>query len=754
MKKRTISVVSIARNDSTFLSKYAALFLTILGFLIITTAFACLGYKISNENRKNTELLNAVGLEKTLSQQISKDILVIQKEWKDSQKFNTVSFEALSRANALFDKIHTSLSNGGVTSFDNSTHELAALGAEYKPDLDKIQSAWAPLKVQIEMLGKAYKETAAREGTLLAREKFINARKTFATEVNETNKETPFANDAVNTSFKFTPTAFSGANELLNAEVTKTSNTFNLYSNDLLANVEKLNSTINQSISSKEDSNIKIQAGMTALSLGLFFILTFYFLRKNIVSDFIIFNEDKEKKAILDNINEGLFLMDTQWVIASEGSLFLHKLFGRKILIADNFKTILQESVDDDTLTNAERFVNILISKKIKGSMIDSLNPLKLIALHAKDASGSPVDKYVSVHFGQIHDANGNLKHILVGIQDSTEKQKLSMELKEEIKKNKETFSMMVRLGKSTNAQQVASLLHALKAFILDSNEKLKAGKTKEHQLLDLLHDLKNEVHGYKNDAGLMKVDILQKLLHDFEDYLFKLEKSGNVSYESFLSIPYQFQDILEAIDLIELLLGINKTELVEPELAVDAASLRTDLVKAVAQTSAKYGKNTMLSYDDSVFVPTALFQSKSSVFRSCLIHLVKNSVVHGIEAPHIRSAQGKDPVGRIKIGGELQAGVLTISLLDDGAGLSTERIRNKLAVLGINKKPLEDYSADELHQFIFEHEFSTAESVTLDAGRGVGLSYVKSAIQSMGGTIKVHSKAGRGIEFVLSIPV
>ena len=754
MKTKTLSIADIAKQDGKFLSKYAALFLTILGFLAITTAFAVVGYQISKENKKNTELLNVVGVEKTLSQQISKDILIIQKEWKDSQKFNTVSFESLSSSQRAFEEIHNALAKGGKAAFDSNSHDIEALGQDYKAELDKIGSAWGPLKIQIDMLGKTYKESSTQETKLSARDKFLNSRKTFTTEVNESNKSNPFANDFLNSSQKFAPTSFgSGANELLSAEVTKTSNTFNLYSNDLLANVEKLNALINKSITQKEEFNFKVQGVMTALSLVLFFILTFYFLRKNIFSDFIIFNEDKEKKAILDNVNEGLFLMDSNWVVKSEGSLFLHKLFGQKIPLAADFKQILANSVDADTLENAEKFVNILIKKKIKGSMIESLNPLKLIPLRAIDASGDAVVKHVSVHFGQISDANGKLKHILVGIQDSTEKQKLSLDLKDEIRKNKETFSMLARLVKSSNINQVSKLLTSTRELIETNNAKIKSGKHKEHQLLDFLHDLKNEVHGFKNDAGLLKVDILQKLLHDFEEQLNILEKKGNITYESFLDIPYQFKDILEAVDLIELLLGIKPIDANDFQ-ELEGSTLIADLNQAITQTSEKLGKKTLLSFDDAGFSHQPLFEQKSSVFRTCFIHLAKNSVIHGIELPEERARLGKNPTGNLTINSVIESGRINIRISDDGAGLNTERIRKKIAVLGINEKPLDQYTDHQLHQFIFEHDFSTVETVTMDAGRGVGLNYVKNAVEAMGGKIIVTTNPGRGTSFMISIPV
>ena len=760
--KTKISIAAIAKQDKKFLSKYAALFLTVLGFLAITTAFGALGYKISQENRQNTQLLNAVGLEKTLSQQVSKDILVIQKEFKDSQKFNTDSFASLTNAQLGFDHLLLAFKNGGEVSYGAQRFSIAPLGADYAGNIEKIQNAWSPLKLQIDNLSTSYKEYSAGAGKITERDKFLNSRKTFSTEINSANAAgAPFANDVIGTGQKFAPTTSKASQaDALGGEVTKTTNTYLLYAAELLGSVEKLNDGINASIGKAEDQNLTTQKIMSAVSLLLFFVLIFYFIRKNIISDFVIFSEDREKKAILDNINEGLFLMDTDWNIASEGSKFLRVLFGREIPVGANFKQILADSVDGETMSNAERFVNILINKNIKGSMIDSLNPLKLIALNAKDASGMEVTKHVSVHFGLILDGNGKLKSMLVGIQDYTEKHRLSRELKEEIQKNKDAFAMLLTIGKSSQREEIKAFLGQVRELIESSNAKLRAGAQKEHQLQAFLHELKNETHGLKNEAGLLSVDILQKLLHDFEDYFMRLERSGNVTNESLLDLPYQFQNILEAVELISLLVETGSSEPVAPaglfqEAKVEKRelSIRSSLELAVSQTAKNAGKKARLQLDPLGFDDSA-FTRYAPALRTCLIHLIKNSVVHGIEGPAARLAASKAEEGVVRVWAEVKESSFDIHVADDGAGLSIDAIRRRVGILGINQKPIEQYSDSELAAFVFQQGFSTADEVTLDAGRGVGLNYVKQALESLGGAVKVSTTPGRGIEFTLSLPV
>jgi signal transduction histidine kinase len=515
-----------------------------------------------------------------------------------------------------------------------------------------------------------------------------------------------------------------------------------MYAADLLTSVEKLNDSINEKIGNKDTSNIQIQMLMSALSLLLFFVLTFYFIRKNIVSDFVIFSEDREKKAILDNINEGLFLMDPDWVIQSEGSKFLHLLFNRKIPAGTNFRKLLSSSVDKETMDNAERFVSVLINKNIKGSMIDSLNPLKLISLNLKDTMNQNIVKHVSVHFGKIYDINGKLKHLLVGVVDSTEKHKLPMSLKEEIRKNKEAFSQLILIGKSQHREEIKNLMSSLFDYLSGINNRFKTGLLKSKEYQEVIREMKNSIHGFKNDAGLLEVDIIQKLLHDLEDYLIALDKSGNITSESFLNMPYQLKELFEAIDVINLLMGSgaqpSPQENAGQQDAEQPRSATIDWIKqslsmAVEKTSKKAGKPVR--------------------FGESLVHLVKNSIIHGLETPSTREAAGKNQVGQLIVQGSINATMMKIKVRDDGAGINREAVQRK----GIEKGLIaegEELSQKQANELIFDPGFSTAEEVDFDAGRGVGLDQVRRAVTKLGGTITVASAEGKGTEFEITIPL
>lgn len=134
------------------------------------------------------------------------------------------------------------------------------------------------------------------------------------------------------------------------------------------------------------------------------------------------------------------------------------------------------------------------------------------------------------------------------------------------------------------------------------------------------------------------------------------------------------------------------------------------------------------------------------------LTHLVRNSLDHGIETPEARMAQDKDPEGTLILSAQHNGGQIIIDVIDDGAGLSRERILKKAIAQGF---PVSDATPDdELWQLIFAPGFSTADKVTDISGRGVGMDVVRRNIQSMGGHVQLSSRKGQGTTTRIVLPL
>ena len=151
----------------------------------------------------------------------------------------------------------------------------------------------------------------------------------------------------------------------------------------------------------------------------------------------------------------------------------------------------------------------------------------------------------------------------------------------------------------------------------------------------------------------------------------------------------------------------------------------------------------------------TELDRQVLELIKDPLTHMVRNSADHGIESPAERAAAGKPETGHIRLNSYHEGGHIIIEIADDGRGLSTQKIKdkvlnNKLAT----EEEIENLSDQQLQQFIFKPGFSTAETITSVSGRGVGMDVVRTNIEKIGGSIDLKSVEGQGTTIQIKIPL
>jgi two-component system, chemotaxis family, sensor kinase CheA len=135
------------------------------------------------------------------------------------------------------------------------------------------------------------------------------------------------------------------------------------------------------------------------------------------------------------------------------------------------------------------------------------------------------------------------------------------------------------------------------------------------------------------------------------------------------------------------------------------------------------------------------------------LVHLIRNAIDHGVEAPESRAAAGKDATGRIALTAEHAGAQVLVTVRDDGAGLDVARIRAKAEERGLAQPgtPLTD---QQVYQFLFAPGFSTAQEISALSGRGVGMDVVKKTIEALRGSIDITTEPGAGTAIVLRLPL
>ncbi|HYL86442.1 MAG TPA: chemotaxis protein CheA [Candidatus Angelobacter sp.] len=169
--------------------------------------------------------------------------------------------------------------------------------------------------------------------------------------------------------------------------------------------------------------------------------------------------------------------------------------------------------------------------------------------------------------------------------------------------------------------------------------------------------------------------------------------------------------------------------------------------VRDAARQSGKLAR--MMVVGDDVEVDTTILEH----IHDPLMHMIRNSVDHGLETPEVRRSLGKDPSGKIVLEAFHDSGNIVVRLGDDGSGLDHERIAQLARNRGIVPEGLRLTEA-EIHNLIFLPGFSTSEKISELSGRGVGLDVVRRNVNALSGTIHVESRKGQGTTFTIRLPL
>jgi two-component system chemotaxis sensor kinase CheA len=135
------------------------------------------------------------------------------------------------------------------------------------------------------------------------------------------------------------------------------------------------------------------------------------------------------------------------------------------------------------------------------------------------------------------------------------------------------------------------------------------------------------------------------------------------------------------------------------------------------------------------------------------LVHMIRNSVDHGIESPEVRVARGKSPTGTLLLSAAQESNQVLLNIVDDGGGIDIDQVRRRAVEKGL-VRPNEVLTDKEAVQLIFSEGFSTARTVTDLSGRGVGLDVVLKSIEKLNGLVEAESLPGAGTKFTIQLPL
>jgi chemotaxis protein histidine kinase CheA/ActR/RegA family two-component response regulator len=181
----------------------------------------------------------------------------------------------------------------------------------------------------------------------------------------------------------------------------------------------------------------------------------------------------------------------------------------------------------------------------------------------------------------------------------------------------------------------------------------------------------------------------------------------------------------------------------------VPLSNMTPRLYRAAYSVALKQHKEIDFSFDgDETEVDRTVFEEVSGP----LLHLIRNAVNHAIEIPDIRTQQGKYAAGQVKVSAAYEGNQIVITVRDDGTGIDSEHVRQTALTRGLIR-PDQQLSEGDLIDLIFRPGFSTAQVLSEESGRGVGLDVVRDSVSRLRGSLAVESMPGQGTAFTMTFP-
>ena len=503
--------------------------------------------------------------------------------------------------------------------------------------------------------------------------------------------------------------------------------------------------TETQHIGASRASTLRmVQTGGIVLALLNFIFILFKFLTRLRTSDAAIEAANEENREILTSVREGLFLLTPDFHLGSQLSQSAHTLFGRKLAPGDNFFALLEPLVSPKALTDARDYVQLLFAPHVKEALVQGINPLSEVEVAVKNRLGQDVQRHLSFHFNRVQE-DGAVRHLLVTVQDISTRIELETRLQAERTRSQKEFAMLLKAIDADPAL-LRQFVYRAEGSLLEINDIMRSTSAAhgEAAILKRLDEIARRVHSLKGDAGTLGLDTVANQAHTFETELQRIRQSGGDLGSALLSLPLPLEDLLAKVSALKSLTGLQRPAAEDggsPD-AVNAA-----LAKLAQEVAADSGRKVqplvrMGSQSD-------LDEASGSLVREIAVQLLRNAVIHGIETPLLRKAANKDEEGKVEV--QLVRGETewTLSVRDDGAGLSAARVRQKLLDLGwYTAAQLDSFDDRQIVSHIFKPGFSTAGGVSMHAGRGVGLDVVQANVQKLGARMLLSSTPGQFTEF------
>jgi two-component system, chemotaxis family, sensor kinase CheA len=486
----------------------------------------------------------------------------------------------------------------------------------------------------------------------------------------------------------------------------------------------------------------------------------------------------EQTKDILKTVREGFFLLDADYNIGSVWSEALTRMFSREDFAGLGFEDLLKDLVPPNTLGTAMKYIKLLWGERAHENLMKSINPLGQLEITMDNGHGGKETRYLQFDFHRVMGPKG-IKHVLCSVGDITSSVLLAKELQESQESANAQLDMMLGMM-HVDPLQLTSFLDSTETGLQLINAILKEPARTDNEFRKKLNGLFRELHSIKGEASALNLMSIAHRVHTLEDMVSDLKKKAELSGNDFLPMVLKLDDLMAHLrgvrEMASRLTALKDTApgAAAASAAATAAPARAAKQQAAAaehraQSGGKSGddlsptlhsmaerlahdhqKRFKLTISGFADVPPTYIPT----IKDCVIQMLRNSAVHGIEPSNVRKAQTKEDVGVVRVDFRKSGEGYELVFEDDGAGISPDTLKSA----AIRKQIITEDEAAGMDTraamaLIFRPGFSTQEEVSMDAGRGVGMDVVARSVYALGGKIGVSTNPGKFTRFKIVLP-
>ena len=484
----------------------------------------------------------------------------------------------------------------------------------------------------------------------------------------------------------------------------------------------------------------------------------------------------EQTRDILKTVREGFFLLDADYNIGSVWSEALTRMFSREDFAGLGFEDLLKDLVPPTTLNTAMKYIKLLWGERAHENLMKSINPLGQLEITMDNGHGGKETRYLQFDFHRVMGVKG-IKHVLCSVGDITSSVLLAKELQESQESANAQLDMMLGMM-HVDPLQLTSFLDSTETGLQLINAILKEPARNDAEFRKKLNGLFRELHSIKGEASALNLMSIAQRVHSLEDMVSDLKKKAELSGNDFLPMVLKLDDLMAHLRGVrEMASRLTALKDTAPGAAAASAAAatpqRTSKQQAAAQNEQRlatksgddlsptlhsmaerlahdHQKRFKLQISGFADVPPSYI----STVKDCVIQMLRNSAVHGIEPSPVRKAQTKEDVGVVRVDFRKSGEGYELVFEDDGAGISPDTLKSA----AIRKQIITEEEAAGMDTraamaLIFRPGFSTQEEVSMDAGRGVGMDVVARSVYALGGKIGVSTNPGKFTRFKIVLP-